>query len=163
MSQRQHAIITIDPPLPCGMVKPDGLCGQPAHKGRVHQVAKSAGQWTITPICRECSLAAMSVLWGGQPLAPPSALPTPPPAPDAQKPEAALVDDQAVATRLKERYVAQFISDHTDHFEDFAYWATEGRAKGHVLMTISSNTRVKAGRVFDKIEQRVIGDIHYRR
>lgn len=156
------SFIIIDPPLPCGMVKSGGICGQPATKGRLRQIRGVAGKWEIIPICRDCSMAAMSVLWGGQPKS--MAMPTPEPQPTAEVPPLPSQLDSAMPQRElnKKRYVAQFMGQNTDKFEDFAFWTTEKQAIGHVLMTISSNPRVKAGRVFDQIDQRVIGSVHYK-
>lgn len=61
------------------------------------------------------------------------------------------------------RYVTQFLGQNSDQFDDIAHWATEKQALGHVLMTVNSNPRVKAGRVFDQVERRVVGEVIYRR
>lgn len=58
------------------------------------------------------------------------------------------------------RYVAQFMGQNSDQFEDIAYWVTEKQATGHVLMTVNSNPRIKAGRVFDQVEKQVVGQVY---
>ena len=57
-----------------------------------------------------------------------------------------------------QRYAAQFIGSSGDEFVDIAYWPTEKQAMGHVLMTVGSNPRIKAGRVYDHVEKKVVGE-----
>ncbi|MDX1521806.1 MAG: hypothetical protein R3264_09280 [Anaerolineae bacterium] len=59
------------------------------------------------------------------------------------------------------RYIAQFMGHNSTDFSDIADWATEKQARGHVLMTVNSNPRIKAGRVYDSVEEQVVGDVYY--
>ncbi len=60
-----------------------------------------------------------------------------------------------------QRFVTQFMGMTGDTFENVAYWPTEKQALGHVLMTVGSNPRIKAGRVFDQIAQEVVSKVYY--
>lgn len=49
-------------PLPCSILKPNGLCGKPAYAAYAYpSSAQPSGQWLIQPVCRECAEKARGV------------------------------------------------------------------------------------------------------
>lgn len=59
MSMEESTILQIDPALPCVAWISDGVeCGKPAHVAYADRVR---GQWVLTPICRDCTVATAKV------------------------------------------------------------------------------------------------------
>lgn len=52
-------VIKVDPDLPCGIKKPNSICGRPSQVAHVFPNGE-AGEMTILPVCRECAVAAAS-------------------------------------------------------------------------------------------------------
>lgn len=47
-----HATITFDPPLPCGSIDGDRVCGKPATAATADRWGPN--QWIMLPLCKDC-------------------------------------------------------------------------------------------------------------
>lgn len=61
--------IKIDPPLPCAIIKEEGVCGKPAVAGWAWEkpIEESdlifvPGLWLMQPICKECARKMLEVV-----------------------------------------------------------------------------------------------------
>jgi len=58
------AILTIEPPLPCGVITAGDHCGRPAclaYAWRNPPDPSRRGEWTILPICPDCQERASTI------------------------------------------------------------------------------------------------------
>jgi len=61
MTEQKTLIIRLTDPLPCGILKAIGTCGQPAYVAHAYEHKTLAGHWTLLPVCESCALAAAAV------------------------------------------------------------------------------------------------------